>query len=108
MKQKKVIIWAIIILLLLGVYTLTGFFVVQPISAVPNWVTIWYLRYQTNLPFISSADGLSLDRVWSVSLLSRGVALKSASEAFEGKIIARLPYMDFLYSISTDWQNFDR
>jgi hypothetical protein len=87
---------------------MTGLLVVQPIGAVPDGVTIWYWRAGLGLRFIESPDGMSLDRVGYVSLMSRAAALSAVTEAVEGRIILRLPYMDWLYGISTDGQRFER
>jgi hypothetical protein len=43
------------------VYFTTGLFVIQPIGALPEGATVWYWRFDTSLPFISSTDGLLLE-----------------------------------------------
>ena len=61
MKAKRLlipfIIFAILVLLL---FTLTGFFVIQPIGALPEGTTIWYFRPGINMSLIESADGMLL------------------------------------------------
>lgn len=101
LRKYWYILW-IFIILVISFYKLTGFFVVQPIGAIPEWITIWYLRYETNLPFISSPDSISNSAIWSVSLLGRWMALSSITELIQDKIIARFPYSEFLYLQSTD------
>ena len=60
------------------------------------------------MPFISSADGLLLEADQSVTLIGRGVILGAVADIMEGRIIIRLPYMDFLYKISTGGKEFSR
>lgn len=89
-------------------YFTTGFFVIQPIGALPEGATVWYWRFDTKLPFISSADGLLVEMQGSVSLLGRGVALGALAEPIVQRKIASLPYSRTLYLISTGGREFDR
>ena len=90
----------------LAFYLFCGIFVVQPIGAVPEGVTIVYWRYQTKMPFISSADGLLSEHMGGVSLLGRGVLLGTLSpHLLENKIIGA-PYSETLYLISTKGKSF--
>ena len=108
MKSKKVliIIFGILVFLCLF-YFCTGFFVVQPIGALPEGATIWYFRAGLNLPFVVSADGLLLQIEGDVSLFGRAMALTGIMSAIEGRIILRLPFSRILYLITTDGQEFD-
>ncbi|MCJ7786248.1 MAG: hypothetical protein MUP41_20145 [Desulfobacterales bacterium] len=65
----------ILVLVMLGLffYFTTGFFVIQPIGALSEGVTVWYWRYDIRLPFISSADGLLVDNQGGVSILGQGL-----------------------------------
>ena len=101
-------LFLLIPVLIVVLYFLTWFFVVQPIGAIPDGATVRYRRVNTNLPFISSADSISLDRVWSVSLLTRGIALGNIMETIWDKIIMRIPYIESMYSLSVDGAEFDR
>ena len=108
-KKGKLLSDIIVIgLLFLSIFGLTGFFVQQPIGAVPEGVTIWYFRVGTDMPFISSADGMSLSKTGSVSLLSRTLMIKEAMDKIGQKRIANLPYIDFMYGLSTNGARFDR
>lgn len=94
-----------ILLILIGVlvalfFGLTGIYVVQPIGAIPDGISILYFRPGLNLPYFSSADGFLLENVGSVSLLSRAAAMGQIFGLIEDRIIVRLPYMDFAYRIS--------
>lgn len=94
---------------LLGFYLLFGFFIIQPIGAVPEGVTIFYFRAGLNLEFIDSADAFSM-RVMNgqVSLFSRALALGTVGKHLDGRVILRLPYSETLYSISTNGKMLDR
>lgn len=109
MSGKRVVnLIAVLAVVLVATATLTGFFVVQPIGAIPEGTTVWYWRAGLDCPFITSPDGFSLDRTGELSLLSRMSAMTTITEAIEGRIIARLPYMDWMYLRSTDGRRFDR
>ena len=93
----------------LGVaYATTGFFVVQPLEDMPDGVTIMYWRGKTKAPFISSADGLLLQRGDGVSIMGRLIVLAAAADSLQDKIIARLPYFDWMYLVSTGGQRFEQ
>jgi len=85
-----------------------GFFVVQPIGAVPDGATIVYWRVGLALPFVESADGVSLRATGSVNLLGRGLILAQMVEQLDDRRIMNLPYSRTLYLLSTDGQEFDR
>jgi hypothetical protein len=87
-------------------YFTTGFFVIQPIGALPEGATVWYWRYDTGLPFISSADSLLVDKQGGVSLLGRGFVLAALVEPITQLKIASLPYSKTLYLISTGGREF--
>lgn len=86
----------------------TGLFVIQPIGAIPEGATIWFNRYNTNFPFISSADGLLLESQGQVSLLGRAVFLGGLSNILKEKEILRFPYVETLYLISTKGNKFEK
>jgi hypothetical protein len=87
-------------------YFLCGLFVIQPIGAIPEGATIVYFRYETNLPFIASADGMLDQTGTGVSLLGRGLALGVIAKGLEDKKICRLPYSKTLYLISTEGKEY--
>jgi len=109
-NRKPLLIGIFIVLAFIFIigWGITGFFVVQPIGSLPDGVTIWYVRAGSNMPFISSPDGLSLKASGSVSLMSRGIALSQFAGNFEDKIIARLGYSSWMYSVSTNGASFDQ
>ena len=108
-KSRKGLYSLLVLIGLLAIIFFTiGFFVIQPIGAIPEGKTIVFWRVGTNMPFISSADGLLLDADQSVTLLGRGVILGAVADIMEGRIIIRLPYMGFLYKISTGGKEFNR
>ena len=81
-----------------------GFYTIQPIGAVPEGQT-WIVRRSEGEPFFNSADGLSLSRTGSVSLMSRTFALALAPR---DRIIIRLPYWRFAYLLSTGGAEFGK
>jgi len=108
-KKSHFLIYLLILLLCaLGAMRIfTGFVVIQPIGSLPDGITIWYNRTDINLPFITSPDGLSLEKTGSVSLLSRATAMSTILDAIDDKIIFKLPYIKKLYLISTNGQEFE-
>lgn len=89
-------------------YLCLGVFVVQPIGAIPEGATVIFWRLNTELPFISSADGILLNSGQQVSLLSRGIVLGRISEAVLPRKIISFPYSRTLYLSSTGGREFDR
>ena len=85
-------------------YLFLGFYTIQPIGAVPEGQT-WLVWRSNDEPFFNSADGLSLRRVGSVSLLTRSLALGQAPKE---RILVRFPFWEFAYLRSTDGATFDR
>ena len=108
MKSKPAIVLALVLLLAFGFYVCFGFFVIQPIGALPEGATVFYWRAGLNLPFVSSADGILLEQKGSVSLLGRGIVMGRVAETIGDRKIATLPYSSALYMISTGGKEFDR
>lgn len=106
--MKSALVGLLLCLLCGLVYFATGFFVIQPIGAVPEGATVWYWRVDTRLPFIASADGLLMEKAGGVSLLGRAVALGAVAEVITDRKIVSLPYSRTLYLISTGGREFDR
>lgn len=108
-KHKRLIALGVIFLLVEWgslFYFTTGFFVIQPLGALPEGATVWYWRYDTGLPFISSADGFLVDNQRDVSVLNRGVVLAVLVKPISQLKIASLPYSKTLYLISTGGREF--
>lgn len=105
-KVRRVFLWgALLFVLLLVSYTQLTLFVVQPIGAVPEGRTL-VLRRTGSLQFIDSADAFCERESGGVSLLCRGVILGEVGRS--DKILARLPYSETLYSMSTGGKRYDR
>lgn len=85
-------------------YTFCGFYTLQPIGALPEGATAIVWR-ESGEPFFNSADALCLERTGGVSLMCRGMAMGQAPTE---RIILRLPYMHFAYTMSTGVKEFDR
>ena len=108
-KRKKKFVWVIVLLgLLATIYFGTGFFVIQPIGAIPEGRTIWYVRMGLNIPFVSSADGMLLKTDTGVSLLGRAMMMSSVIDLIDNKILLKLPYSKTLYKISTNGVEFEQ
>jgi len=108
-KPRRLLVLAVIFLLVevgLLIYFATGFFVIQPTGALPEGATVWYWRYDTGLPFISSVDGFLVDKQGGVSLLGRRFILAALAELIAQLKIASLPYSKTLYLISTGGREF--
>jgi hypothetical protein len=102
--RSLVLLVVAVVLILIG-YTQLTFFVVPPIGAVPDGVTLVMLRGEKT-QFIDSADALCERNQGGVSLLCRGIALGAVGK--NATILARLPYSSMLYSISTGGKTYSR
>src|SRR5262249_35773285 len=85
-----------------------GFFVVQPIGAIPEGVTIMYFRIGLNVTFISSPDGILIDSDQDVSLLPRMIILGKFGEIVNERKVMRLPYSQTMYLVSTGGREFEK
>jgi len=103
--MKKAFMAAGIALLFLVVYTQITIFAVPPIGAVPEGRTVVMLRLnKTN--FIDSADAMCVRIQGYVSLMCRGMTMAGVVKATT--IIARLPYSETIYKISTGGETYER
>ncbi len=82
-------------------------FVIQPIGAIPEGVTIITNRREKT-KFIDSADAICLREFGQVNLLCRVGVMGGIAKGENGKIYGRLPYMRSLYLWSTGGKEFDR
>jgi hypothetical protein len=107
-KPKKGLI-VLILLVVIGfcTYYFTGFFVIQPIGALPNGGIFWYIRKDVNLPFISSADSILLKENGSINLLGRAIVLGSVLDEIGDRKICMMPYQKWMYKISTNGREFE-
>lgn len=80
-------------------------FVIQPIGAVPEGRTLIIHRLNT-LNFIDSADGWCERQNGGVNLICRMAVLGRIAN--ESAVVARLPYSETLYKISTNGKTYDR
>lgn len=85
-------------------YLFCGVYSIQPIGAVPEGSTLVIWRGDGE-PFFNSPDAMCLDRVGSVSLLCRGMAMANGPR---DRIVLRLPYQRWAYRLSTGGLEFDR
>lgn len=103
--MKKALIAGSFALLCLAMYTQITIFAVPPIGAVPEGRTVIMLRLnKTN--FIDSADAMCVRIQGYVSLMCRGMTMAGVVKATT--IIARLPYSETIYKISTGGNTYER
>jgi hypothetical protein len=84
-----------------------GVFVIQPIGAIPEGITIIYHSRNPEMPFFSSPDSLCLQIQEGVSLLCR-MAVLGGVEEITDRVIVRLPYSHWAYLRSTGGLEFDQ
>lgn len=108
MNKKTTYALILVIAVFLFIRVFMGFFVIQPMGAIPDGATIVYWRTDLNLPFISSADGMILKNGGEVSLLSRGITLGAMAEPIMDRKILRLGYSETLYLWSTGGVSFEK
>ena len=105
MKKTTKISLAVTAAVLLAISTQITFFIVPPIGAIPEGRTIIITRLN-NVKFIDSADAMCERLQGGVSLMCRALTMGAIVQ--KATIIARLPYSETLYSISTNGKTYDR
>jgi hypothetical protein len=105
MKKSHTIALVIAAVLTLATYTQITIFVVPPIGALPEGKTVVITRLNKT-EFIDSPDGMCERIQGGVSLLCRGMLMSAVIE--KSTILLRLPYSEWLYSISTGGKTYDR
>jgi hypothetical protein len=108
MKNKTLVGIILSGITLLFGYLSMGLFVIQPMGAIPDGATIVYFRLGMNLPFISSADGLLLEKMGSVNLLGRAMMMAGLAKPVLDNKIVSMPYSRSLYLISTNGTEFEK
>ncbi|WP_144934442.1 hypothetical protein [Pseudomonas alabamensis] len=103
--MKKALIAGSFALLCLAIYTQITIFAVPPIGAVPEGRTVIMLRLN-KMNFIDSADAMCVRIQGYVSLMCRGMTMAGVVKATT--IIARLPYSETIYKISTGGNTYER
>jgi hypothetical protein len=104
--KKAFLIVVAVIVVALGALSMTGFFVVNPITTVPKGETIWYYRRGTGLPFVSSADGLNVKRGTGVTPESRSATNATIAQIIGKRVISKFDYANSLYLYSTGNKDF--
>lgn len=106
MNKKGLLVLLVACILLF--WLCTGFFVIQPIGAIPEGATVWYIRLGTKLSFVSSPDGMLLEMGQGVTLLGRAMVLGQMGDVVKQKKIISFPYSKALYLISTGGKEFEK
>ncbi len=91
--------------LAIAVYTQLTIFVVPPMGAMPEGRTVIILRLNKT-EFIDSPDAMCERVEGGVSLLCRAMAIGAVGNNMT--VIARLPYSQTLYLISTNGATYER
>jgi|TARA_Y100000296_G_scaffold86298_1_gene125587 hypothetical protein len=86
------------------IYTQITIFVVPPMGALPEGRTVVLLRLNKT-KFIDSADAMCKRLEVGGPVLCRGLMM--AAVLHSGTILAKLPYSESLYLISTDGKAFE-
>ncbi len=102
--MKKIIFSLVGSVILIAIYLNVGFYSIQPIGALPEGVTAIVWR-QGKEPFFNSPDAMCLLASNSVSLMCRIVAMGAAPR---DRIIVRLSYKAWAYSLSVDGKEFSK
>jgi hypothetical protein len=99
-------------------YWCLGVFIVHPLGTSSEGSTYVYWRPGSELPFISSADGILLDNASAkqasknnpdaITPAARGESLSKTSDVVLQRRILKLPYSRELYLMSTDGVELDR
>jgi hypothetical protein len=103
--MKKLLAVAGIALLCVIIYTQITIFSVPPIGAVPEGRTVIMLRLNKT-KFIDSADAMCVRIQGYVNLICRGMTMGAVVNATT--ILARLPYSETIYKISTGGETYTR
>lgn len=104
-RRRWLIALIVLCALIIVAYTQLTIFEVPPIGAVPEGRTVVMLRLNKT-EFIDSPDAMCERMMGGVSLMCRGIAI--AAVARNMTVIARLPYSETLYLISTDGKTYSR
>jgi hypothetical protein len=116
-KKRFAVVTLVSAVLSSAFYWCFGLFIVHPLGASTDGSTYVYWRPGTELPFISSADGLLLRQAGgkksgerkpdAITPAARGEALSTTSDLVLQRRILKLPYFRELYLLSTDGVELD-
>lgn len=104
MNKKGVKILIVTVLIVIS-YTQLTIFVVPPIGAIPEGKTLIISR-MNKTDFIDSADAMCERMQDGVNLLCRGMLLGAIVK--NSTVYLKLPYMEWLYLVSTGGKTYDR
>lgn len=104
---KRIVVALVAIVVLVPVIAFAAgirVFVIQPIGAIPDGITVIVHGLPGLMPF-DSPDAVCQRTQGGVSLLCRGMTAGQVGR--EGNILLRLPYSDFFYAL-TNSPDLDR
>ena len=104
MKKYLIVIIAAVILVMSYFYF--GIFTIQPVSGIPDGMSVVWKRWGTENNFFESPDSLSL-RIFDNKVTEMGRSMATA--AFlknNNRIIIKLPYLKIFYLLSTGGKEY--
>ena len=104
-NSKTILLISVLAIALILIATQVTFFAIQPIGAIPEGVTLVMLR-GTGTQLFDSADAMCMRIQSGVSLLCRGLVIGQVSK--NGTVLFKLPYLEFIYSLSTGGAQFEK
>jgi hypothetical protein len=112
-KTRFVFVTVATALLSSALYWCFGLFIVHPLGASSEGATYLFWRPGSEMPFISSADGLLLQKSDAkkkepITADARGAALGKTSDFVLKRRLLKLPYSRELYLHSTGGVNLDQ
>ena len=102
--RKPLVVGLLALIVFLLVTRSISIFVIQPIGALPDGATLVISRLNA-ANFVDSADAMCDRGPTGVSLLCRGVIMASVSK--NAVVFLRLPYIEWLYLVSTGGKTFE-
>jgi hypothetical protein len=102
--MKKIIVSLLVIIVLFAssIFLFTTIYVIQPIGALPEGITIIALK-NSKFSLIESPDSICEKINGKVNLICRMSALNVITQS---TILVRLPYSEYLYLKSTDGKQY--
>lgn len=95
-KWRWIILILIVFLIAIIPFLRPGVYTIQPVDALPDGVTIFYLFRPSGVPFFTSLDPGCYYSPTSVSLICNAM-VRSKLEELSGKILWKIPYNHSAY-----------
>ena len=105
LMNKKAIILISTLIISIVLFSQITIFTIQPIGALPEGKTLIILRLNKT-KFIDSADAICEREMGSVNLFCRAAMMGAVAE--KSTILLKLPYSEFLYTLSTNGKKYEK